>query len=190
MNRQVFEKLIEEFLEECKATLVKKGDEYSKTGDVLENFERTARDYGVTIPQAWGSHFDKHISAIRNYCKTGAWINEPIRHRIKDAVNYLLLLLAHIHEIGQDGVGCIPPGSSVEQYDWQTGGTVKIKNIPMGYFVGDEKVTEIKQGSALSLKTCSNCNIEFAFPTQVDGYQCPNCRTTWAQMDLANDQGN
>jgi hypothetical protein len=110
MNRTSFEKLVDDFLAECKATLVKKGDEYSKTDNVLENFERTARDYGVSVTQSWGSHFDKHVSAIRNYCKSGEWINEPIRERIKDAVNYLLLLLAHVHI-------ATPRSSETEKHD-------------------------------------------------------------------------
>lgn len=99
MNREEFNKHIEEFRVNQDNILHSKGLEYSRSEDVLANFKRTAEAYGITPLQAWGSHFDKHVDAIKNYCKTGATTsNEGIMGRILDASNYLLLLMAMIEE--------------------------------------------------------------------------------------------
>jgi hypothetical protein len=80
-------------LKACVETLRAKGEEYSGTEDRLRNFRETAAACGVDIPVVWMVFFRKGLAAVEKWCRDGELkSNESIHDRIKDAINYLLLL--------------------------------------------------------------------------------------------------
>lgn len=88
-------------LEECMRILDDKGEDYTEGNrdkDRLYNFRTQAVDAGLSMEQVWLVFFGKHVSAIKAYCKRGQVESEPIRERIKDAINYLLLLSLMVAE--------------------------------------------------------------------------------------------
>jgi hypothetical protein len=64
----------------------------------LANFKRGAVDAGVTPEQVWVVFFNKHLDAIKYYCRHGKVLSESLDERIDDAILYLLLLKALYHE--------------------------------------------------------------------------------------------
>jgi hypothetical protein len=80
-------------LAECIRTLEEKGKDYRTSGNrPFSNFESAAGLLGVSPLICWGIYFMKHVSAIMKYCRTETVHSEPIRGRIVDAINYLILL--------------------------------------------------------------------------------------------------
>jgi hypothetical protein len=55
-------------------------------------------DAGVTPEQVWVVFFNKHLDAIKYYCRHGKVLSESLDERIDDAILYLLLLKALYHE--------------------------------------------------------------------------------------------
>ena len=89
-----FMKLRKMFNDECESTLLKKGRAYTRGGvDKFANFKRCASDLGVTAQLAWAIYFHKHMDAIYHYIVNGEEGPEGIRENIKDARNYLDLLM-------------------------------------------------------------------------------------------------
>lgn len=70
----------------------------AESGDFLKNFYETAQRLELTPLKAWAVHFEKHVMAIEKFVKTGGLASEPIDGRIKDGINYLVLLKALIEE--------------------------------------------------------------------------------------------
>jgi len=102
MTNEEFTKIRGEFNELCESALKLKGDAYTRgTGDRLANFKKCAEDLGITPRQAWSVYFHKHLDAIFYFIKTGSQGPEGIKENIKDARNYLDLLVGLIEEIGQ-----------------------------------------------------------------------------------------
>lgn len=103
MNRKEFEIMREKILQECDDITLKKGIDYTKSsGDVLLNFKE-GEMFGLTPLQTAGMFTKKHIDSIYNYIKTnGQSESEPIRERIKDAINYLLFINALIETSVKD----------------------------------------------------------------------------------------
>ena len=75
-----------------------KGEEYKRSDDnQFANFERGAKDFGVTREVVLSIYLSKHYDAIKTYIKDGMagtrrHYSEPITGRIDDAILYLLLL--------------------------------------------------------------------------------------------------
>ncbi len=59
--------------------------------DRLANFRASADKLGITMMQAWAVHFDKHLSAVFAYAKTGKVESEGIEGRLLDIINYAVL---------------------------------------------------------------------------------------------------
>lgn len=75
-----------------------KGKDYTKgSEDVLRNFKETGSDLGIEPLKVWGIFAKKHWDAIVAYLK-GKTESEPIRGRIIDLINYLVLLECLIAE--------------------------------------------------------------------------------------------
>lgn len=99
MTRIEFVKMRQKLLNEADFITKTKGEDYTKGDeDVLTNFKE-GRVFGLTSFQTCGLFTKKHIDAIYNYIKSeGQSESEPIRERIKDAINYLILLNGLIEE--------------------------------------------------------------------------------------------
>lgn len=67
--------------------------------DVLANFKGVAARAGITTEQAWAVYFLKHIDAIMSIMtKPDLAVSEAPAGRFADAVNYLRLGFAILHE--------------------------------------------------------------------------------------------
>jgi hypothetical protein len=99
MTREEFVKMRSKLLEECDQITVSKGLDYVKSSpDILLNFKE-GEVFGLTPLQTVGLFTKKHVDSIYNYIKTnGQSESEPIRERIKDAINYLIFINAIIEE--------------------------------------------------------------------------------------------
>lgn len=102
MTTQQQIKLAEELFNECIATLKSKGADYASNTDSLANFKRNAERLGMTKYQVWLLYFTKHVDAIINSIKrdpTSPQVeSEPLRGRILDDINYLVLLHCLLEE--------------------------------------------------------------------------------------------
>lgn len=85
---------------ECARINVAKGADYTKgSQDVLANFKQAGKDIGAHLMDGCWIFMNKHYQAITNYVKTkGQNESEPISERIKDLINYLVLLQGLIKE--------------------------------------------------------------------------------------------
>jgi len=98
-NKELYE-LMDLVFEESKKIAKSKGEDYTKgSQDALANFKVGGQDVNVDPLKVCWIFMNKHYSAITNYVKTGGQSeSEPIRERIKDNINYLILMLALIEE--------------------------------------------------------------------------------------------
>lgn len=95
-----FDPVIDRMLADCISTLAKKGADYTegRNEDRTVHFREAAADVGISVEQAWLILFRKHYTAIKKYVKSGKVESEPIRGRILDAINYLLLFACIVDE--------------------------------------------------------------------------------------------
>lgn len=99
MNGNERQQLAAAYVETCLEELLRKGMEYAVDGDPNGNFKRVAAKSGQTVGQVWSTHFNKHLDAIENFIKEPSRdMAEPIEGRIRDAVNYLIILYTLIVE--------------------------------------------------------------------------------------------
>lgn len=98
MNWEDKRALFEEVVGKLRHLQDTKGVEYSSDHDCLQNF-KNGEEIGVRpLQKAW-IFADKHFSSVRSFIKRGKEISEePIEGRILDAINYLFLMYALIHE--------------------------------------------------------------------------------------------
>lgn len=84
---------IDELLAECITTLHAKGADYTiGSTDKLANFNRGADFFGTRPAQVLGIYLWKHVTAVFNFIKSDGQVeSEPIRGRIVDVINYMLL---------------------------------------------------------------------------------------------------
>lgn len=102
MDRNTFKVLVDARLEECKEILGVKGAAYAGSKDVLRNFKSNAERLGITPYQVWAIYANKHFDTIINAISTTPSYpvdaSESMQGRIKDSINYLLLLDALLSE--------------------------------------------------------------------------------------------
>ena len=85
--------------EEIDEHLKKNADYADRNGlNILANFERVAKNLGITPQMALLIYMEKHMDAIRTYIRFGSVMSEPIEGRIKDARVYLSLLRAMVEQ--------------------------------------------------------------------------------------------
>jgi len=103
MKNSDFYMLMSDLFEQCKKIAESKGKDYTVGSlDALANFKRGGESLGIPPEKVCWIFMNKHYQAITNYVKTGGQSeSEPIRERIKDLINYLVLLQAIIVE-GQE----------------------------------------------------------------------------------------
>ena len=103
MNAEEFDKLTDAFLADLRGLQKTKGAEYcGSTDDRFGNFKRGADAIGLTPETVLWIYLSKHIDSLATYVKQltdgsslrdiESKLSEPIEGRIKDAINYLLLL--------------------------------------------------------------------------------------------------
>lgn len=106
MEREQFDKLISEFVDEELKLLGWKRTEYTSTDDVLQNFKQNAKFLGMTPKQIAIVYLTKHYQSIVIAVQTGklswTWVtengSEGLKQRFADMVNYAHLLAAIIDE--------------------------------------------------------------------------------------------
>lgn len=86
--------------QECLVLAQKKGADYTKgSEDALLNFKEGGKDIAAPPEKVLYIYMWKHWTAICNYIRTGGQSeSEPIDERIKDLINYAVLLKAIIQE--------------------------------------------------------------------------------------------
>lgn len=95
----IADKLFSESFELLKS----KNKDYSTNDDALSGFKLAARDAGVTNYQAWLIFARKHWGAIATFCRNGGQVeSEPIEERLKDMINYCILLACLIEDNRKD----------------------------------------------------------------------------------------
>ena len=72
MQEEVFQKIVDDIIKECKRIHKTKGKEYTHgKADVLDNFKRIANEIGLAPLQVWSIYWMKHIDSIKSYIKFG-----------------------------------------------------------------------------------------------------------------------
>jgi len=94
MNEERFLQIMDHMHQEEKAEHARKSADYADRsgGNVLQNFDDDAAELGITSEFDLWIFLNKHLRAIRNYCRHGSTTSEGIEGRIKDARVYLALL--------------------------------------------------------------------------------------------------
>ena len=67
MNRENFDKLVEETMAATAKLLIAKGAEYAGDADRLINFKRNAIKNGQTVLEVWATYWGKHVDSINTY---------------------------------------------------------------------------------------------------------------------------
>lgn len=100
MTNKDFAELMQKTFDSCIAISKAKGNDYTKGSlDALANFKAAGKDVNVDAIHVCWIFMNKHYAAITNYVKTGGQSeSEPISERIKDCINYLVLLQGLIIE--------------------------------------------------------------------------------------------
>ena len=100
MNVEERNKHIEKIFRDCMNIMNSKGRDYAGTEDVLRNFKLGSKVLKISPRQVLGVYvFKPALPIIR--CLLGEPIHsEPIEERIKDVINYLLLLYCMLVEEG------------------------------------------------------------------------------------------
>lgn len=107
MDKQQFDKEVEELFAKCSEILVGKGREYQSTSkdgvNVFANFERCGARLDIPRETTLLIYLTKHLDSIytfiadlknnpNDFKKLESRLSEPINGRVFDAINYLILL--------------------------------------------------------------------------------------------------
>ena len=106
MKAKEYKKLRDEIIADAFRLSDSKRIEYTEgnhNDNVLWNFENIAKLTNLEPLQVLSVYYQKHNSSINNYLKDGKEYSEPIEARIKDMINYLLLMIAMIHKYKKEG---------------------------------------------------------------------------------------
>ena len=94
MNRETFNKLLEDQFDHIRQLSNSKGEEYAGSDDVLADFREVGKALGISPEVALLCYQSKHWRAINSYVQTGEVRSEPIEGRLQDLILYSLLLIA------------------------------------------------------------------------------------------------
>lgn len=105
MTNKDFSELMQSMFEDCAKISKAKGADYTKGSlDALANFKEGSIDLGIEPEKVCWIFMNKHYQAVTNYVKTnGQSESEPISERIKDLINYLVLMYGLIVEKQKSG---------------------------------------------------------------------------------------
>lgn len=87
-NSEEFNAFVNDLFKECINTLKIKGVDYASDDDRFLTTKRIAEMNGLTVRQVLGVFLTKHIITILR----GVSTTEPMRSRIIDAINFLVLI--------------------------------------------------------------------------------------------------
>lgn len=105
MDTQAFNDVYAEQMALCSETLVEKAKEYASDKDRLHNFKIAAALQECTVPDAIGRMMSKHTVSIYDMIKDPKAYSLSIwNEKIKDHINYLILLKAGLVEETFDGL--------------------------------------------------------------------------------------
>jgi len=100
MNKAEFQLILSETSATLQALTESKGREYANSADQLANFKRLSAQLGLSKEQVVMVYLSKHLDSIHSYVKNPEQdLSEPIDGRIDDAILYLILLKACVHEV-------------------------------------------------------------------------------------------
>lgn len=152
MHRDEFRQYLEGQFEALRTLNRTKGNDYTAEADALANLRDMPRA-GITGRQKLWVYLDKHMRAIETYVREGQVESEPVETRIQDAVLYLLLFGALVHEEKTAyGIGAPSPA---EQPIMPTLDEVRSARTPIGDAVGNEvlgtvEMTPVQRADALA----------------------------------------
>lgn len=93
MNREEFERLLDELDGNSLTTLKEKNARYSSPGDTLHNFNSGADIMGGTPAQACWGYLTKHLVALRDMVERNDFHNrEDFLEKCQDSINYIRFL--------------------------------------------------------------------------------------------------
>ena len=99
MDENVFNKIIDGQIEECRRILAARGEQYACCEDKLHNFKTAAALQGCTMTQALVGMLAKHTVSVYDMCMSHDKFPFSVwREKITDHINYLLILIAIIAE--------------------------------------------------------------------------------------------
>lgn len=100
MNKNTFERVVEDTLDMCKAVLTRKSGEYSSSDDKLHNFNKAkelmrCKTKEFALLGMLNKHLVSVIDMIEKFEKTGELPTSGIlEEKIGDSINYFILLKA------------------------------------------------------------------------------------------------
>lgn len=93
MNREEFERLLDELDGNSVSTLKEKNARYSSPDDTLHNFNSGADIMGGTPAQACWGYLTKHLVALRDMVERNDFHNrEDFLEKCQDSINYIRFL--------------------------------------------------------------------------------------------------
>lgn len=99
MTRDEFDELLSMTFSSLAALSDTKGTEYAHDADQLANFKRLGERLGMAPEAVLMVYLTKHLDSIESYIRRPSMdLSEPIDGRIDDAILYLCLLKALIHD--------------------------------------------------------------------------------------------
>lgn len=106
MTMREFNALVDAQVSRCLRLLAEKGFEYAPdanseadTGDRMAHFRASGESQGLPAEQALWGMLDKHLRSLAQICKNpDNWPLAVWDEKMTDAINYLLLLSALVHE--------------------------------------------------------------------------------------------
>lgn len=98
MIKSEFTAHVEQFFNQCLDTMDQGQKEYTLTRDVFDNFSRVGSELGTDRKLVLWIYLRKHMDGILNHLKGHKLQRESVHGRVKDAVNYLVILDAMIAE--------------------------------------------------------------------------------------------
>jgi hypothetical protein len=123
MTNSEFYTLMDRMFNDARNIAKVKGNDYTKgSNDALANFKEGGKDIDIDPIKVCWIFMNKHYQAITNYVKTnGQSESEPISERIKDLINYLVLMQAIVVEKEtmkiKESVDLPPSGDVIEVKD-------------------------------------------------------------------------
>ena len=99
MNTTKFNKIVKETFEDCKSTLTQKRLEYAPQKDRFHNFKESAKLLNSTPQKAAVGIAIKQFQSVIDLCGAkGIYGKDLIDEKIKDSINYLLLIKGILYE--------------------------------------------------------------------------------------------
>lgn len=98
MTPNIFAQFTTALFENCNSIMNSKGPDYSGMEDRLLNFKDAGLAAGITPIQACFVYLQKHWCAVEKFARGEKLSGEPIEEKLKDVINYCVLMLALIED--------------------------------------------------------------------------------------------